>query len=68
MGQVTIGPQPGAQTDFLSSPADIVLYGGLRAPARLLHSYWNPYDIFTIRTLMGSSFVGKVSRHEIPVD
>lgn len=28
MGQITIKPQEGPQEDFLSSPADIVIYGG----------------------------------------
>ena len=26
--EITLGPQPGPQTQFLSSPADIVIYGG----------------------------------------
>lgn len=25
---LTIGPQPGPQSDFIQSPADIVIYGG----------------------------------------
>lgn len=28
MGKIVIRPQPGPQTAFLASPADVVIYGG----------------------------------------